>query len=121
MATKRRSGWFKWLLILIICAGGIAAGVVYATRPKSEIFEFRTNAITRSDIIQIVTANGALSPVKNVLVGSQISGIIKEIKVDFNSRVAEGEIIAQIDPATYEQSVSQAEAEVANVEAALEL
>jgi HlyD family secretion protein len=59
--------------------------------------------------------------VKNVQVGSQISGIINDIKVDFNSRVKEGEVIAQIDPSTYQRSVEQAQAEVASARATLEL
>jgi len=50
------------------------------------------------EITQVVTANGALNPVRTVTVGSQISGIITELKVDFNSKVREGDVLVKIDP-----------------------
>ncbi len=69
---------------------------------------------------QSVTANGQINPVKNVQVGSQISGIIKELYVDFNAQVTNGQLVAQIDPSTYEQNLTQANAELANAKAGLE-
>jgi HlyD family secretion protein len=72
-------------------------------------------------VTQIVTANGVLNPVQLVEVGSQISGSITEIKVDYNSRVKKGEVIAQIDPATYERAKGQAEAELVSAQAAEEM
>lgn len=104
-------------------AGGAGLGV-WTWRKSSgsgESVTFRTNSVARGDIIQLVKANGAIVPVKNVTVGSQVSGIIKDLKADFNSRVTEGDLIAQIDPSTFEQNVGQAEAEVANSRAGLEL
>jgi HlyD family secretion protein len=83
--------------------------------------EYKTSPVTRGDVIQIVTANGTLTPVQLVEVGSQISGVITEIKVDFNSHVKAGDVVAQIDPATYERAMGQAEAELANAEAAGEM
>lgn len=83
--------------------------------------QYQTATATRGDITQLVTATGQLNPVVNVQVGSQISGIIKELFVDFNSPVKQGQVIAQLDPATYEANARQAEADLANAEAALEL
>jgi HlyD family secretion protein len=83
--------------------------------------DYKTSPVTRGDVTQFVTANGTLTPVQLVEVGSQISGVITEIKVDFNSRVKAGDIVAQIDPATYERALGQVEAELANAEAAQEL
>lgn len=120
MAGQRKSGWGKWIALLVL-AGGVAAGVAWYKRPKDNRVDYKTAPVTRGDITQTVTANGQLIAVKNVQVGSQISGIIIEIKVDYNSRVKEGEVIAQIDPSTYQRIVEQAEAEVANARAALEL
>lgn len=109
-------------MALLVLAGAVVAGVAwYANRDKENGRDYKTATVTRGDITQTVTANGQLSPVKNVQVGSQISGIITDIKVDFNSRVKEGEVIAQMDPASYQRSVEQAEAEVANARATLEL
>jgi HlyD family secretion protein len=121
MAVKRKSGWGKWIALLVLL-GAVGAGVAwYTQRPKDEAPDYKTATVTRGDITQMVTANGPLSPVKNVQVGSQVSGIINEIKVDFNSRVKAGEIIAQIDPSAYQRTVEQADAELANAKAALEL
>jgi len=102
-------------------AGGIWVGFRYWTRPQTAAMEYKTSPVTRGDVTQIVTANGSLTPVQLVEVGSQISGVITEIKVDFNSHVKAGDIVAQIDPATYERAQGQAEAELASTEAAQEL
>jgi HlyD family secretion protein len=120
-ATKGRGRWIKRGVILTIVAGGVWAGVRYWTRPSSAEVEYKTSPVTRGDITQFVTANGTLIPVQLVEVGSQISGVITEIKADFNSIVKAGDIVAQMDPATYERSLGQAEAELANAEAAQEL
>ena len=121
MATRRNAGWGRWITLLVLAAA-IGGGIFwYSKRPKEEGPGYKTAPASRGDITQMVTANGQLIPVKNVQVGSQISGIITDIKVDFNSRVKEGEVIAQIDPSTYQRSVEQAQAELANARATLEL
>lgn len=90
------------------------------SRPAAEV-EYKTSPVTRGDVTQLVTANGSLNPVQLVEVGSQISGVITEIKADFNSRVKAGDVVAQIDPATYERARGQAEAELASAKAAEEM
>ncbi|MCP5525060.1 MAG: efflux RND transporter periplasmic adaptor subunit [Verrucomicrobiales bacterium] len=109
--------------LIVVAALGAAGflGYRYFRKPASAPVQYRTEEIKRGDLVQSVTANGSLVPVRLVEVGSQISGVITELKADFNSRVKEGDIIAQIDPATYERAVLQAEAELANAEAAREL
>ena len=120
-ANRRRGGWLKWGVILVVLAGGVWVGVrLWARAPGAEM-EYKTSPVTRGDVTQIVTANGSLNPVQLVEVGSQISGVITAIKVDFNSRVKAGDIVAQIDPATYERAQGQAEAELASAQAAQEL
>ena len=59
-----------------------------------------------------VTATGTVNPVTTVLVGTQVSGTIKNIYVDFNSPVKKGQLIARIDPALFEAQVNQARANV---------
>src|ERR1044071_4428542 len=121
MAGATKSHVRRWLVILIILGGAAVGGVAYVKRPKDSPLEFKTAPITRGEIIQVVTANGALNPVRTVTVGSQISGIITELKVDFNSKVREGEVLAKIDPATYERALARADADLANAQAGLEL
>ncbi|MBM3837404.1 MAG: efflux RND transporter periplasmic adaptor subunit [Verrucomicrobia bacterium] len=118
---RRKSSWSKWVGLLVVLGAGGAGAYWYFNRENSKPAEYRAAKISRGDITQTVTANGQLTPVKNVQVGSQISGTITEISADFNSKVKKGELIAKIDPATYERNLSQAEAELANATAAQEL
>lgn len=119
--NKRGGGLFKWIfLLLLLCGVGLGARW-YLKRPKAAALDIRTTTVARGDIVQEVTANGSLTAVKMVEVGSQVSGIIQEIKVDFNSRVNAGDLLARIDPSSINQNLIQAEAELANSQASLEL
>ena len=82
---------------------------------------YQTATVARGPITQAVTATGTLNPVQNVQVGSQVSGNIQKLFADFNSIVKAGQVIAQIDPVVFQASVNQAEGDVANARAALEL
>ncbi len=110
--------------ILIGAAVVIALGIIafVAFRSKEEEPKFRTEKVVRGDIVQTVTATGTVNAVTTVLVGTQVSGAIKHIYVDFNSPVKKGQLIAQIDPSTFEAQVEQAKANLlaakANVEKA---
>ena len=81
--------------------------------------EFKTEASVRTNMVQSVSANGGIAPIRQVQVGSQISGTITEMKVDFNSVVKEGDVLARIDPATYERSLARVKADLANASAGL--
>ncbi|HXY54003.1 MAG TPA: efflux RND transporter periplasmic adaptor subunit [Nitrospirota bacterium] len=87
---------------------------------KGDGQEYRTDPVTRGDIQQTVTATGTVNAVTNVQVGTQVSGTIKTLYVDFNSRVKKGQLIAQIDPATFESQVQQAQANLLSAQANLE-
>src|SRR6202011_4435029 len=82
---------------------------------------YQTATVTRGPITQLVTATGTLNPVVNVQVGSQVSGNIQKLFADFNSEVKAGQVVAQIDPMLFQAAVSQAEGDLANAQAALEL
>jgi HlyD family secretion protein len=81
--------------------------------------EYRTEPVQRGDITDSVTATGTVNPVTTVLVGTQVSGTIKNIYVDFNSKVRKGQLIAQIDPTFFETQLAQARANRDRSEAAL--
>ncbi len=121
MTATKRSGIWKWLLVLVVLGGGLTAWYWYQKGSKEAPLEFKTATVARGDIIQVVTANGQISPVKSVTVGSQVSGIITDIRVDFNSQVTNGQVVAQIDPSTYQQNITQSDADLANAQAASEL
>src|ERR1700736_1769102 len=82
---------------------------------------FQTAPVTRGPLTQVVTATGTLNPVVNVQVGSQVSGNIAKLFADFNSQVKAGQVVAQIDPALFQATVTQAEGDLASAQAALEL
>jgi HlyD family secretion protein len=121
MTARKSRSWLKWLVFLLLVGGAAGAWRWYGTRNKDNPIDYKTAAVSRGDLTQAVTANGPISPVKSVTVGSQVSGIIVDLKVDFNSRVTNGQVIAQIDPSTYQQYIMQSEAELANAKAGLEL
>lgn len=112
---KSKTGWV--LLILVIVGAGAAWGWWRWRTPPAAKIEYRTAEVSRGDIVQTVTANGQLSSVITVDVGSQVSGNILKLHVDYNSKVTNGQLIAELDPATYEARLVQAESELANAQA----
>jgi HlyD family secretion protein len=110
----------KVVTALIIAALAIGGWYFYA-RGDGDAPQYQTAQVVRGDLSQKVTATGTLNAVVNVQVGSQISGNIQKLFADFNSQVKAGEVIAQLDPATYQAFVHQAEGELASAQAALNL
>ena len=103
------------ILVLLVLAGVfLFSGWIGQGGSNSK---FRTVKVERGEISSIVTATGTINPVITVLVGSQVSGTVKALYADFNSRVKEGQVIAQIDPALLEAQVDQARANVLNAQA----
>src|SRR5947209_15941026 len=110
--------FYRWLAVI----GGLLliAFVVRECR-NGGAATYQTATVTRGPITQAVTATGTLNPVVNVQVGSQVSGNIAKLFADFNSAVKAGQTVAQIDPMLFEAAVMQAEGDLANAQAALEL
>lgn len=122
MSQKKKSGWFKWVIILAILGGAGAGGwFYYLRRPAVATIEFKTTKLGVGDVTQSVSANGQISPIKTVAVGSQISGQITNLTVDFNSMVKEGQLLAEIDAGTYVTRLKSAKADLANAQASLDL
>ncbi|MBN1547526.1 MAG: efflux RND transporter periplasmic adaptor subunit [Syntrophaceae bacterium] len=103
------------VMIVLVLAGGF-----YLFRGGEKETYYRTEKLTRGDILATVTATGTVNAVVTVLVGTQVSGTIKTIYVDFNSPVKRGQILAQIDPATFQAQVDQARANLAAAKANVE-
>jgi len=106
-------------MALIIALLVVASVVRQCRNGSAENYQIAT--VTRGPITQAVTATGTLNPVVNVQVGSQVSGNIAKLFVDFNSQVKAGQVVAQIDPALFQATVTQAEGDLASAQAALEL
>jgi len=107
------------ILGILVILGAGAFLLLGGLNQKGSDQNYRTMKVERGDIRSVVTATGTINPVVNVLVGSQVSGTIKALYADFNSRVQEGQVIAQIDPAIFESQVEQARAGVASEQANL--
>ena len=114
--------WIKIILILALIGLGTAGYFYWQKSHSLSLAErYKTQALEMGDIIQTVSANGTLNPVVLVNVGTQVSGTVKKLHVDFNDRVSQGQILAELDPALFQAQVSQSEANVSNAQASLEL
>src|SRR4249919_2524233 len=80
---------------------------------------FRTAAVESGDIRVSISATGTLSAISTVDVGSQISGLVTDVLVDFNDRVRKDQVIARIDPSTYQAQIAQGSAQIASARASL--
>jgi HlyD family secretion protein len=106
------------LVLVLVAAGGLVGAYLYTQSGGSQA-RFRTQAVERGPMTAAVSAAGNLNAVITVLVGSQVSGQVKELFADFNSQVKRNQLIARIDPSAFEAKVSQAKAEVDAAEAAV--
>ncbi|MFA6468035.1 MAG: efflux RND transporter periplasmic adaptor subunit [Bacteroidota bacterium] len=98
------------LTLLAIALIGGTTGYYFYSKNNVEEVQFRNEKISRGDMQVVVTATGTVSAVRTVQVGSQVSGTLQKLNVDFNDKVKQGQIVAQIDPTFLEASVRDAEA-----------
>ena len=103
------------VLGLVVVAAGI--GAYFYARHGSSSTALQTARVTRGPLVARVSATGTLNAVVTVQVGSQVSGQIKELYADFNSKVTKGQIIARIDPALFQAQVDEAQAQVQSARA----
>ena len=107
----------KAMLVIVLLAAGITVYGYLAYGTSEFIPEVRTTTVTQGDIVDAVGATGALEAVTTVNVGSQVSGMIEELSVDFNSIVRAGDVIMRLDPSLFETQVEQARANLIRAEA----
>jgi HlyD family secretion protein len=101
------------ILLAVIAVVGAGAYAAWRTWDRSgDAPKYKLAKVESGPLTAAVSATGTLNPVVSVQVGSQVSGQIKEILVDFNSPVKSGQLIARLDPETYQHRVRQAEADV---------
>jgi HlyD family secretion protein len=104
---KRRT---IWIAGIIVAAGAIAAFALSGSRRDSKAAKYETVKVDRGRIVAKVTASGTLSALVTVQVGTQVSGRIQDLYVDFNSPVHKGQVLAKIDPQFFKAAVEQAKA-----------
>jgi HlyD family secretion protein len=113
----------KKILLILMALLIVGGAVVWWLMPAKMPIENRyvTALVERGSLTQTVSANGTLNPVKLVNVGSQVSGIVKKLYVDFNDHVKAGQILLELDPALMQAQLEQSLANVASAQAQLEL
>lgn len=112
----RHKWWSGFILIILLTAG---IWWFFATKPEK--VEYVTVNITRGDLRQVVTATGEINPVNTVSVGSQVSGTIEDIYVDYNSHVTKGQLLLKIEPSVLQASVEEAKAALESAKSQLNL
>ncbi|HEV7507016.1 MAG TPA: efflux RND transporter periplasmic adaptor subunit [Thermoanaerobaculia bacterium] len=103
----------RWLIAAIVVVAVVLVVLFFLRRGKGGGGDnYRTEAVSRGNITMTVNATGTLSAVTTVQVGSQVSGIIAKLYADFNSQVKQGQLLAELDPTPFQQTVDQRRADV---------
>ncbi len=113
---KRRTVWIAGIIVVVVAAGAVAALSLGGGRRNTGAAKYETVKVERGKIVARVTASGTLSALVTVQVGTQVSGRIQDLYVDFNSPVRKGQVLAKIDPQFFKAAVEQAKANLAAAE-----
>ena len=109
-----------WLIVLGVVAAAVAAIlIVRATKSANKELVIRTHVVGDYTVENTVTATGTIEPVETVEVGTQVSGKVEKIYVDFNDEVKKGQLMAELDKQTLNQSLSRAKASLTSAESQL--
>jgi HlyD family secretion protein len=109
----------KIIVAAVLVVVALGAGIYYySTKPQAPTY--KTAKVERGDLVSAVAATGNLAAVVTVQVGTQVSGTIQKLYVDFNSKVVKGQTIAQIDPALFLAQVDQSRGNSLNAQATLQ-
>jgi len=106
----------QWIIVGALLAAALSAGgYAYLNGAQKPPVKYKTAKVERGSVMRVVTATGTVNPVQTVQVGSQVSGIVTNLYADFNSKVKEGQLVARIDPAPFQNKVIEMEANVQNM------
>jgi HlyD family secretion protein len=119
ISGRIKARYIVWPLLLLLLGGGFYFW--QQRNPASVQEKYKTEAVDRGNVVQVLTANGTLNPVVMVNVGTQVSGTILKLHADFNSRVTAGQVLAELDPALFEAQLKQSEANHNSAQASLKL
>ncbi len=108
----------KWIWLIVLAVVAFAGWRAWQSYSQNKV-TFETMPLERGPIQAGITATGTLNPVVNVQVGSQVSGNIKALYADFNTRVQQGQLVALIDPQIFQAQVDQASGAAASAEAGI--
>jgi HlyD family secretion protein len=109
----------RWIALVVVLVVVLAGGWWLRSRGRAEEPKFRTAALETGDVTATVSATGSVEPVLQVQVGSQVSGTLSKLYVDYNSHVRAGQVLGQLETSAFQARLAQAEAAVAKADAAL--
>lgn len=109
----------KKKIILIVVVLVVAAIITLAVWPQNKEAVFNTQVADSGSVELSVTATGTIEPVDKIEVGTQVSGIVEKIYVDFNSHVTQGQLLAELDKSTLKERLSQCESQITSAKSAL--
>lgn len=110
----------KTIIILSVLVLAAAAAIFYFTSgKKAQAVNFVTGQAQYGYIAKSITATGTVQPVDTVSVGAQVSGVVKNVYVDFNSEVKQGQLLAKVDPSIIQAQTEQSKANLANAQSNL--
>lgn len=104
---KKRKRWIFWVLVVLVIAGG---AIRWTMGNQTSKIQYKTQAATMGSLTVEVTATGNLQPTNTVTVGSELSGIIKSVEVDYNDQVTVGQVLARLDTTKLQTQVLQSRA-----------
>ncbi len=117
---KETRKWYKWAILFI----GITLLSVYFfffRETRGMKYHYVSEALKKSDLSLTVSASGYIQPLESVDVGTEVSGTIEEVYVDYNDQVKKGELLARLDTTKYESAYDRAKAALQMSKAALEI
>ncbi len=101
----------RWLIIgIVVVVAGVGLLALRWIRTSETGPRYRTVKVERGDLVQAVKETGTVQPIKTVQVGTQVTGPVKKLYVDYNDRVHQGQMVAQVDPMVYQAQVDQGRA-----------
>lgn len=111
-------------IIFVVVLLGLAVGGYYFYKDSKKLRPeelYRVQEITQGDVAQNVSANGTLNPVTLISVGTQVSGRVSKLYVDFNDKVEKGQVLMELDDSLFTAQIAQTQGNVSNAQAAMEL
>ncbi len=114
--SRRVTRWKPWLVAAVLL-GISAAAIIWARSDKADAPKYGTELVERGVLVVTVTATGSLEPINQVDVGSELSGIIETVEVDYNEQVAAGQVLATLDTDRLEAEVLESKASLSSAQA----
>lgn len=114
LPSQATTRWPRWLLAgAVVCTIGAIAAIVWERVHVGSSVRYVTSPATIGPVTRMVSTTGTVNPELTIIVGSYVSGVIKEMYCDYNTRVKTGQVCAKIDPRPYQTAVDQAKANLA--------